>query len=454
MVPFRGATSGEADLTWGQREIWIAMQTQQSWLPIFWIEELPAITSVDAVVERLRTLLCRYDSMHTRLVFTDDGEPRQSVAASGEIPLDIFEAGDCDPAEVAAQVVAGYRDAPYDFTTDWPVRTGLVLRDGVPSHLASVCCHLVMDGLARPLMLRDLGDPANPVDPADLADPVDPAPAPVALQPIELARWEQSETARKAGAVCLAYWEKMLRDIPARRFPAVPTPGPGPRYWEAVYSSRAMALALRVLSPRAPAATAPLLALFALALHRVTGTDPVVAQLVVGNRFRTHLAEVFAPVNQSGLWVLPVGGSSVEDALGLSRRRVTSAIKHAYYDPRLRRDLIERVGRERGEDIDIGCFINDRRLSARAAAGGAPAHVPSLAAIESARAETAFAWRTRTDKPSEPLFVNVEDVPDTVHLTAWVDTHYLAPQRLEGVLRELETIAVEATTSTMVGLGA
>jgi len=176
-----------------------------------------------------------------------------------------------------------------------------------------------------------------------------------------------------------------------------------------------------------------------VALARITGSNPVVAQVVVGNRFHAHLADVFAPVNQTGLWVLDVAGTTVADAVGRSRRRAMSTYKHAYYDPRERAELIARVSRERGEELDVTCFFNDRRMNRTT--GG----VPAAADVEAALGTGTFTWRTRTEQPSERLFVHADDdASDGIQLTAWTDTTYLAPGDLEAVLHEMEAVAVAA----------
>jgi hypothetical protein len=425
-VPFHGATSGIEDLTWGQREIWTAMVTQQSWLPIVVIRTARRGATVADVEAELRDCVIRYDSMRTRLRFDAAGEPRQVVAGTGAFGLDVFDAGDADPAEVAAEVAAQYRNADHDYVRDWPVQTAVVLRRGAPSHIVSVFCHLVMDAHGRAMLLRDLaGRGGSPDD---------------ALQPTQLARWEQTDEARQASAASLAHWERLLRAIPARRFPAS-NDRRQPRYWEAEFRSRAMHLALRRISPGTGGGTALLLAVFAVSLVRVTGSNPVVAQVVVSNRFRTPAAKVFAPVNQTGLWVVDVADTTFDEVFARSRRRAMSTYKHAYYDPRHRAELIDRVSRERGEDVDVACFFNDRRLDPGEAPPDAP---PDTDEILAARPRSTFAWRTRTDAPNERLFIHVEDDPDAIWLTAWTDTHHFAPDDLAALLREMEAVAVAA----------
>src|SRR5687768_1360350 len=98
MVRFEGDGAGVDELAWGQWEIWSAMQRQDSWLPVGGCLPLPAGTTVDDMVEELRWHLTRHPSMRTRLRFGPDGEVRQVVASSGEVPLEIVDAADDDPA--------------------------------------------------------------------------------------------------------------------------------------------------------------------------------------------------------------------------------------------------------------------------------------------------------------------------------------------------------------------
>ena len=52
-------------------------------------------------------------------------------------------------------------------------------------------------------------------------------------------------------------------------------------------------------------------------------------------------------------------------------RAATSAYKHGYFDPADHRAMLDRLAAERGEPIDISCFVNDRRGPAAAARGAA-----------------------------------------------------------------------------------
>src|SRR3954451_5982349 len=93
VVPFRGEGSGEADLTWGQRGSWSSMvygggQTE-------WTGGTMALEpgrTVEGITHLLAFLMSRHQSMRTTFRVEADRTPKQIVAESGEITLEVFDA--------------------------------------------------------------------------------------------------------------------------------------------------------------------------------------------------------------------------------------------------------------------------------------------------------------------------------------------------------------------------
>jgi hypothetical protein len=375
-VAFEGEGSGVDELSWGQLDIWTAMVRLNTWLPIGGVNPLPAGTTVDDVAEDLRYLMSRYQSMRTRLRFDTAGRPTQVVSASGEIALEMVDAGDDDPAAVAQAVCQRYRETDYDFVDEWPVRMAAVRRHGVLTHLALVMCHLVTDGFGALVMMAELADRRTG--------------AVRGMQALEQVRWQRSPAGVRQNEAALRYWEGLLRTIPLRRF-GESTQRRRPRHWSGEFRSPAMLAAVRAIAARTGGESAPvLLTVFAVALARMTGINPVAIRPVVNNRFRPGLAEVVCPVSQAGLF---------------------------------------------------GCFFNDRRLTS-----GADNTGPPLDAVRSRDAlpRSTFQRLTAFDGPNEPLFVNVEPASDCVHLTVFADTHFVSYEDGEALLRGMEHVAVEA----------
>jgi hypothetical protein len=124
-----------------------------------------------------------------------------------------------------------------------------------------------------------------------------------------------------------------------------------------------------------------------------------------------------------------------------TRRRAITAYKYAYYDPYRREDLIDRVNRERGEEVDLECTFNDRRLKPRDETGP----LPTPAQIRAALPGGSFEWTHRQDeRPFDKLYVNVDDEPDTVQLTLVTDVHHVSPEQVEACVRGMEELAVAA----------
>ncbi|MFD0567690.1 condensation domain-containing protein [Kitasatospora saccharophila] len=353
-VPFAGDGSGVGELSWGMWEIWHAMVAQRSSLPIGGTAALPADRTVESVAAELRYLMGRFPSMRTRLRFGPDGHPTQELFASGRIGLELYDApAGTDPGGLAAQVELAYRERPFDHAGEWPVRMAVVRAGGRPTHLVSIMNHLVSDAAGGAIMLREVRERAD---------------GPVAgLQQLEQAAWQGSAAGQQQNARALRHWERILRTVPARRF-APSTDPREPRHWTGEFRSAALPLALPVVAARTGGdPRAVLLAVYALALRRIGAAEPVVLRPVVSNRFRSALGGAVCMAAQAGIAVLDTGDGGVPAAVAAARGATLAAYKHAYFHPERLNELIARISAERGEDLDVQCFFNDRSTRPAAA---------------------------------------------------------------------------------------
>jgi hypothetical protein len=250
----------------------------------------------------------------------------------------------------------------------------------------------------------------------------------------------------------LRYWEKLLRSIPAQRF------GPSadrrrPRFQELLCYSPATHLALRAVAARTRFDTGQvLLAAYAVAMARVTGRNPSVAQVIVSNRFRPGFGQAVAALSQPSLCVIDTADAGFDEVVARAWRASTAGNLHAYYDPERHRAMVHRIGEERGEKIDISCFVNDRR-------GQAPSDDPPPTAgeIRAAVAHTSLRWDRAQETFDGRFYLQVDAAPDAnvpgrvnpreaglpaVYFAVWADTHFLAPQDVEAFARELEATLV------------
>ncbi|HET9517257.1 MAG TPA: condensation domain-containing protein, partial [Actinoplanes sp.] len=371
-VHFTGAGAGDEELSWGQQEIYRAMVRQGTWLPIGGISTPSPGATVDDIADELRYLMSRYESMRTRLRFTADGRPRQVVHADGEITLEVVDTDD-DPALVAAAVQRRYEHTDLDLEKQWPVRMAVIRRRGILTHQVSVFSHLVTDQAGGAVMLAEV----RARNSAPVAGP----------GPLAQARWQQGAAGQRRSRAALRHYESLLRALTP--LPAdASTDRRTPRYQQAEFVSPATLLAVRAIAARLPADPATvLLTLVAIALTDTTGaTAPLPLRPIVSNRFQPGLATAVANINQAGLCLLDVAGVDFEVAVERTRRASLAAFKHAYHDPAAVAELIDRVSGERGTDVDVRCFYNDRRT--RPLTGPAP----TLDDITTALHRTTCAW--------------------------------------------------------------
>jgi hypothetical protein len=428
-VSFQGDGAGVGDLSWGQQELWGFMQRQDSWLPIGAVLPLPPGTTVEDAVADLRFAASSYPTMRTRLRLDPD-RPRQVISATGEIELEVIDtADDADPAEVAAAAFQRHQHTPYEFTTDWPVRMSVIRHRGVLTHRAWVMCHLVTDGFGAVVILKELAGR-------------DASGSRAAPAPLEQARWQNSPAGQRQCAAALRQLRSNLLSLPARRFPPR-TGGSGPRYWQGRFTSPALHLATRAIATRTGVEVpSVMLGIFAVALARVTGINPVATMTVVNNRFRPGLADSVSPLMQTSLCVIDVPDATVDEAVRHTRRRAMTTYKYAYCDPLQRDDLITRIGRERGGPVDLSCIFNDSRITHRD--GSDPRLSPRQ--ISARLPDTSLEWTHQQDEfEFEGLAIIVDDVPEMLQMTITCDTHHVSPDDVEATLHGMDELAVEAT---------
>lgn len=440
-VAFRGEGSGTGVLSWGQREIWLAMVHQRSALPIGGRKPLPPGTSVAEIAEELRYLMTRYPSLRTRLRFPADApeRPTQELFDAGEIDLEIFDVpADGDAEQVAAWVEQRYRLEPFDLAGKWPVRMGVTRQHGAATHMIVIMAHIVSDAGGGMVMLREVQ-----------ARETGPVPG---LQQLEQSRWQHSPEGLRHNDRTLRYWAGVLRRVPTRQLPRPRRPV-APRHWAGELRSCALPIALKELAERTGAdSSAVLMALFASTLARITGINPVVIRPVVHNRFRAQLAGVMCMAAQAGCCAVDVADVTLEEAVVRAERATMTASKYAYFDPWAVNDLIAEVARERDPEFDVGTFFNDRRLRKGEDEDALPA--ATREALEAARAESAFTWTDKQDDPVERLFLHVDDGAERwIQLRVCVDTAYLRPEEASRLVYDMEALAIDAALKDAVATG-
>ena len=433
-----GPGPGSGGLNWGQQHILGAIRNLGSSMNMCAVRELPPTAIVADFAEELRFYLNRFQAMRTLLRFEADHPPIQVVHTSGTVPLLVLDlAADAHDAGATAALealVAEHEQRSFDDEHEFPIRMVLIRRAGILTHLLTVLNHFATDGAGAFAMYEDFlrRDPVTGL-----------ARGPVPTHPLELTAQQATAAGQRQSDASLRYWEKQLAALPTRR-PTAAMPEPGSRYRRATLRSVPLLLGATRIAHRLDCdVSAVLLGLFATALARLTGEQPVAAQMLVSNRFRPGMANIVGNVSQSGLFVVDVADTTVDDVIERAQRSVTRTYKYAYFDLEQWKALLASVERERGQELAL-CYYNDRPSQR---GGTAPGAQPSAEAVAAAGAQAAPIVWSELPFFNERLMVTIDSPPDddeavTVLISA--DSWHVPRKDMEELARTMESLAVAA----------
>ncbi len=455
VVPFTGGEAGTAALTWGQKAILQDMHDSGDQFSMGGWMELPQDCTVQDAAALLSGLVGRHAALRMRLGSDSAGRPRQEVAGSGQIGLDILtipdDADRADAARYAVELMDTWPARRFDFHRDWPLRMAVIRHRGACLHLVWALSHLVADGGAHVLLLGDLITDGTTGRAAGQDR---------RLQILDIARSEQTPRLRQLSGRAMQYWESQLERIPAQTFgaPARQRGHAGPRYAQARFSSPAVHLAVRAVARRTGTdASRVTLAVIATAIGRATGVHRPTIKVMVNNRFRPGLADVIAPIAQNCVVTIDVADTSVDEVVARARSALMTAGMRAYYDPDDLREVTAKLDAERGYPARVTCRVNDQRAMIMGA--GEEAHPGELTPEQLGQqlAETSLTWLGPRDHMHEQVNILVENRPDVVSLHMMWDLWSLSNGQVEALLRGVEEVAVEAAfdpaAPTKVGSG-
>ena len=430
VVRFAGEGSGIAELSWGQEMIWSVMRGKDSSLSMGGARALPPGQTVADVADGLRFIMSRHQALRTTLRSGADGQTQQVVHASGAITLEVVDAGEGDPGEVADAVAAGYKARKFDYEREWPLRMAVITHQGAATHVAQVICHIALDAFGLALLYDDFDHRDERTGPA------------TAMAPMEQASWQRGPGGKRAHEASMRYVERLFASIPDCQLTESGDPRQ-PRFWQVTLDSPAGYRAAGMLAARLGTGTSPvLLAAFAIAFTCVSVSSRVAVHLVVSNRFRRGFADSLSPVMQTTISVIETDGP-FQEVVRRAGQAALGAYKHAYYDPVAANEVGKRLIAERGAEPDWSVVFNDRRVLSResadtfSAADGAPSPRDELT-------RTTLTWGDRNDMPQQKAFLNICDATDTLCVELWADTHFLRPADMEKLLRRMETVLVNA----------
>lgn len=429
-VTFRGTRSGEGPLTWGQHGIWIAMaRNRRTWNLEFIVDVSDLRVNVPSIVEALGQLFARHESLRT-LIRVVDGVPRQVVLAAGALRVPVVPSPDGESGDTAERLMGELVRPDFRPDVELPVRISLVVVRELVRHVVFVHYHGLFDRAAARIVHDDLrcwlATGSFPGEPG--------------LQPLDLARREQSDGVA-VSARAVRYWTDHLRRLPPGMWSPV-GPAHEPRNQQAVLTSTALRAAAQRLATRyRNTPSTVLLAATAAVMGAWTGHRTVALNLHAGNRFRPEFRRYTSNLVQLGLFVLdlPTDGDFTE----VLRRAVRSALlayRYSYYDQLALERARAKVDAERGAEINpFACFnILDKGFDDAD-------HLAGLSDqdIRARRTEATLERRVEPAPSRCPFCVKLGGLPGAEQpMVLSADTRYLPPDRMDRFLREVEDLVI------------
>ncbi|MEV6037820.1 condensation domain-containing protein [Nonomuraea sp. NPDC052116] len=423
-VDFASGRSGTAELAWGQRDVWTAIQGVGPDARYFNVPRLLTVPGAGgprrpgAVAAALAEVMGRHDALRSVVRLGATG-PYQEVAAAGTLAIELVEAARGDVDDAAAGLVARLAGRPFG-DGEQPLRAGIVVCDGVATHVALVMNHVVADWRAADVVVRDLR--------LLLLRGV--ITRPPSSQLLDLVREEEAASARSDRSI--AQWEALLRTVPSAMFPTVVSSGATPRFARAVLSSPRLDHAAQVLARRTGVSTATvLLVAVAMLLRELTGHEVSAITPIVHNRFNSRTRGLVTSLNQLGLFTLGPCGSLAETLVSAYSAVLTS-YRRARFDSLALHAMVDRMSADRGVPMFPLCCFNDLRPGEDS--GGA----------DRADGESELEWLPGMDRRSCDFCVALMRWKGTLGVELSADTARLPEGEMAGLLYRLESFVAGA----------
>ncbi|MEV4481424.1 condensation domain-containing protein [Micromonospora coxensis] len=440
-APFHGRRDASGPLTWGQRAMWRTVEeftSPAAYRVLGLPRTLPVAARADVTVDRaldaVGALVTRHESLRTRLRLRDR-ELHQEVTATGRLPVLVHPvarpADDPDGRDAAATLSARLRAPRFDHVAEWPLRVALVTVDDRVRQIVVVFSHSVVDLQAADTVLRDLRLLL-------LRGTLDTAPGP---QSLDLAARERDVEVRRSQRA-VAYWLRQVDGLTGT-LPDPDRPATTTRHVRGALVSPALHHATGLVAARHRVSSSDaLLAATVAVLDGGSGRDACGVVVMANNRFQPDHDRAVATLNQIGFCRVPLADRpGFAELLSRSRHAALDAYRHAYYDPAVWERAMTEQGRDHRTFLAPFCYLNDARLAhpVRPSTAG-----PDASGLRSGSARSAFRQLSElTDFPWR-LRLQVRDAPGAAELIATADVRYLSIGQVEGLLRGIEALLVEA----------
>jgi hypothetical protein len=447
-VAFTGHRAAAGPLTLGQLNImhWLIGSPNHP-LHTLWGElEVPGGMSIDDVVETVGVLLGRYEALRTNYV-VDRGHPRQCVAGSGVLMLEVCALGDGgwgprDRPRVAEALARWMydRDRAGLGLTRLPMRVAVATATGEDGQAEQVIAcvaaisHLTVDDQAVKIVRREFAEMARDKSARRVGEPCH--------QPLDQVTAEAMPAARRQAERALCYWQDQLERMP--HFLYVPARATATGESLAVQmSSEAAAMAVRRVAARTRVSRSSIiLAAICAVLARRTGLRELVFPVISSNRFERHLARYVGTLAQATAVTVEIGAGGFDALARQTWASVMEGSRHGRYDVDKRAELADRIARERGLCFNYDPVFNNLAVESRSESDTGVTHHPEQ--VSAAVGRTELQWRSLPG-PATLVRFDLSQIDGVVRLDGWsIDNGLVSRAELESLLLAVERLLVAA----------
>jgi hypothetical protein len=439
-VECHGSRAGAGPLTLGQFNMWQWInQTDEQFYGLLTVEiPVPDGVSVADVTETIAVLVARHESLRTE--FPPGDPPRQRVAASGVVTLDVCSLGD-------GQWGPRDRDAVEGVLVRWlrkslgstrpTMRMAVAVAPGADERVigcAGAFSHLAVDHGAIEIIRSEFAEMAR-----------DPAMRQVGErrhQPLDQAAAEETPEERRRSAAALHHMREQSRHMPPCVYPLAADRTDG----ESVaveLSSTAAAMAVRRAAARTRCSrSAIVLAAVCAVLARRTGRTELTFPMLSSNRFERHVLNYVGSLAQGGIATIDTGQTGFDALIRHTWTSIMQASRHARYDTNARIASDQQVEHERGVRFNFDPLFNNRVAESWSGINARVGYRPEQ--MDAALRQTELRWRP-VHRNGTPVRFGLTQIDQRLALDMWsADTGLIPRAEMDSVLLAIERVLVAA----------
>ncbi|QQQ74112.1 hypothetical protein IOD16_23140 [Saccharothrix sp. 6-C] len=443
-VEFAGLAHREGPLTLGQLNIvrWL-MRTPDHFHATLPVDvPVPRGVHVPDVTAAVAVLVARHEGLRTSYSGRED--PRQTVAASGAVPVVVCSLGEGtwgepDQPAVASALLRWLRDTP-DGTRP-AVRLVVAVapeQDDLVVACAAEFSHMAVDRAAIEVLKHEFRELTATPSLREVGPP--------RRQPLDQAEIEATPLERRRARAALAHLGSLSRRTPRSLYllPGATATGESAAV---EMSSPAAGRALRRIAARTRASRSSIVlaAISAVLAHR-TGYRELILPLLSGNRFDRALTGYVGTLAQGCLAAVDVADHDFDTLVRHTWTAVLEASRHGRYDAAARAASDDRTAHDRGLVFDYDPLFNS---TVPESWFGPNTPFARRAPAPATSGETTIRWRS-TPRNGTPLRFGLTSVEPDLVLDVWTaDTGLVPREEVESLLAAVQRLLLAAARADL-----